>query len=244
VNTLVDDYLARVEALITAEPTLASDVAGLGGSMRRLCTAAGKSVDACGVGITVMAPEGVRGVTAATDAATERLEDLQLTMGEGPCIEAFERRIPVLIPDVADAMHRWPVYAPAVHASGVRAVFAFPLQVGASRLGVLDVFRDQAGPLSRENLALCLTFAEVAVNTLLDGQERVQQSGTDDGLGENLGPRTVLFQAQGMVMIQLDVSLADALARIRAHAYAHNRPLSEVAADIVARRLHFERDQP
>ena len=60
------------------------------------------------------------------------------------------------------------------------------------------------------------------------------------GLGENLGPRTVLFQAQGMVMMQLDVSLADALARIRAHAYAHNRPLSEVAADIVARRLHFE----
>jgi hypothetical protein len=240
----VDDYLAWVEALITAEPTLASDVAGLGGSMRRLCAAAGKSVGACGVGMTVMAPDGGRGVTAATDAATERLEDLQLTMGEGPCIEAFERRVPVLVPDVADAMRRWPGYAPAVHASGVRAVFAFPLQVGASRLGVLDVFRNQAGPLSRENLALCLTFADVAVDTLLDGQESAHLSEADDRLDDGLGPRTVLFQAQGMVMIQLDVSLADALARIRAHAYAENRPLSEVAADIVARRLHFEREQP
>jgi hypothetical protein len=239
----VDDYFARVEALITAEPALASDAAGLGGSMRRLCAAAGKVVGACGVGMTVMAPDGGRGVTAATDAATERLEDLQLTMGEGPCIEAFERRIPVLIPDVAEALHRWPGYIPAVHASGVRAVFAFPMQVGASRLGVLDVFRDEAGPLTAENLAMCLTFAEVAVNTLLDGQERARLSETDDGLGDGLGPRTVLFQAQGMVMIQLDVSLADALARIRAHAYAENRALSEVAADIVARRLHFEGEQ-
>lgn len=234
--------------MIMAEPVVAGDVAGLSGSMRRLCAAAGKSVDACGVGITVMAPDGVRGVTAATDAAAERLEDLQLTMGEGPCIEAFERGVPVLIPDVVEVMRRWPGYAPAVHAGGVRAVFSFPLQVGASRLGVLDVFRDQAGPLSREGLAMCLTFADVAVNTLLDGQERVGLGtagdgfgdGFGDGLGDGLGPRTVLFQAQGMVMMQLDVSLADALARIRAHAYAANRPLSEVAADIVARRLGFE----
>jgi AmiR/NasT family two-component response regulator len=52
--------------------------------------------------------------------------------------------------------------------------------------------------------------------------------------------RAELFQAQGMVMVQLGVSLADALARIRAHAYATNRPLREVAADIVARRLRFD----
>lgn len=229
--------------MIKAEPALAGDAAGLGGSMRRLCAAAGKSMDACGVGMTVMAPDGARGVTAATDAATERLEDLQLTMGEGPCIEAFERRLPVLVPDVAEAMHRWPGYVPAIHANGVRAVFAFPLQVGASRLGVLDVFRDRTGSLSRESLALCLTFAEVAVTTLLDGQERAHLSEADDGFGDDLGPRTVLFQAQGMVMVQLDVSLTDALARIRAHAYAQNRPLSEVAADIVGRRLHFEDEQ-
>lgn len=238
----MDDFLARVQALITAEPVLAGDAAGLGGSMRRLCAAVGKSVQACGVGMTVMAPDGGRAVTAATDAATERLEDLQLTLGEGPCIEAFERRIPVLVSDVGEAVQRWPGYAPAIHASGVRAVFAFPLQVGASRLGVLDVFRDRVGPLTWQSLAMCLTFAQVAVTSLLDGQERAGLNDADDGFDGGLGPRTVLFQAQGMVMIQLEVSLADALARIRAHAYAENRPLSEVAADIVARRLHFERE--
>ena len=57
-----------------------------------------------------------------------------------------------------------------------------------------------------------------------------------------LGFRVQLFQAQGMVMVQLGVSLADALARIRAHAYAENRSLAEVAADVVARRLRFDTD--
>jgi hypothetical protein len=47
-----------------------------------------------------------------------------------------------------------------------------------------------------------------------------------------------------MVMVQLGVSISDALARLRAYAFASNRPLAEVARDVVARRLRFDRDQP
>jgi hypothetical protein len=53
-----------------------------------------------------------------------------------------------------------------------------------------------------------------------------------------------LFQAQGMVTVQLGVTLADALARIRARAYSDNRPLREIARDIVARRLRLDGDTP
>ncbi len=116
----VDDYLARVQALIAVQPEVADDAAGVGATMRRLCRATGTAVDACGVGMTVMAPHGVRGVTAATDPAAERLEDLQLTMGEGPCIDAFEQRLPVLVPDLAEAAQRWPGYAPEVPAESER----------------------------------------------------------------------------------------------------------------------------
>jgi AmiR/NasT family two-component response regulator len=76
--------------------------------------------------------------------------------------------------------------------------------------------------------------------TLLDGQEHATDDA--DGLGEAIDNRIELFQAQGMIMVQLGVSLAEALSRIRAHAYAHDRRLSDVATDIVARRLRFERD--
>ncbi|MEU7875978.1 GAF and ANTAR domain-containing protein [Dactylosporangium sp. NPDC049140] len=193
-----------------------------------------------------MAENGVHGMATASDPATERIEDLQFTFGEGPCVDAFATSRPVLMADLVDgATRRWPVYAPAVHDAGVRAVFAFPLQIGAARLGVLDVFRTHPGPLSRQELGEAFTFADRAVTALLDGQEQATtaQDGPD-GLDEAIEPRAELFQAQGMVMVQLGVSITEALVRIRAYAYAEVRRLNEVAADIVARRLRFDQDRP
>ncbi|MEV0454966.1 GAF and ANTAR domain-containing protein [Catellatospora methionotrophica] len=218
---------------------------GVAAGMRRLCVAARRALSASGAGLTVMAGGELRGVTAASDTATERLEELQLTLGEGPCMDAYASMRPVLIPDLADgALARWPVYAPAAHAAGVRAVFAFPLQVGAARLGVMDVFRPETGMLSPDELTLALTFAEVAVATLLDGNDDSGAGVADGWLDDPLGSRAELFQAQGMVMVQLRVSLAEAMVRMRAHAYVHDLRLYEVAADVVARRLSFDSPQP
>jgi len=222
---------------------------GVQGDLHRLVAAATRGLRAAGAGMTVMTAGGVRGVGVASDPVTERLEELQLTLGERPCVEAHNHGFPVLVPELAGrAMTRWPGYAPALHAAGIRAVFAFPLQIGAARLGVLDVFHTDAGNLPPDDLALALTFADFAISTLLDRQQRARppagDDGADDGLGDTLGARTTLFQAQGMVMVQLGVPLADALARIRAHAYAEDRDLGDVAADIVARRLTFEAERP
>lgn len=236
------DRYAQVEALIRQEPTVNGEQ-GIAGGLRRLCGAVTRVLAASGVGLTVMAGGGLRGMTAASDAATERLEELQITLGEGPCTDAYESMRPVLIPDVADgAMSRWPVYAPAVHAEGVRAVFAFPLQVGAARLGVMDVFRTGVGMLSPDELTLALTFAEVAVSTLLDGRDGV--AAADGWPDDPLGSRAELFQAQGMVMVQLGVSLAEAMVRMRAHAYVNDLRLYDVATEIVARRISFDSPQP
>ena len=236
------DRYADVEALIRREPAPDDGEQSASDGMRRLCSAAGRALSASGVGMAVMADGGLRGMTAASDPATERLEELQLTLGEGPCIDAYASRRPVLVPDLSGgAMTRWPAYAPAAHAKGVRAVFAFPLQVGAARLGMLDVFRTAPGMLSPDELALALSFAEVAVSTLLDGH-RDNPGETDDGPGDPLGSRAELFQAQGMVMVQLKVTLAEAMVRMRAHAYANDRRLAHIAADIIARRLRFDPD--
>jgi hypothetical protein len=209
--------------------------------LRAVCGDAARALSASGVGLSVMASNGTYGMATASDAATERIEELQFTFGEGPCVDAFASSRPVLIADLAaDAMRRWPVYAPAIHDAGVRAVFAFPLQIGAVRLGALDVFRVRTGPLSRTELGEAFTFADRAVTTLLDGQERATDDA--DGLDDALDNRIELFQAQGMVMVQLGVSLVEALTRIRAYAFAQDRRLTDVAADIVARRLRFDRD--
>lgn len=238
-----DDPVARVRALIAAQPSGTEPGDGVVAELRRLCRAAAGALSGSGASLSVMVDDGVRGVTAASDAAAEHLEDLQFVFGEGPCIDAFEARRPVLVPDVMDSTaHRWPIYTPGVHRLGVRAVFAFPLQVGAARLGVLDVFRDRHGSLTADELGQALTFADVAVTVLLDGQAVARAGDAAPGLVEAFAGRAELFQAQGMVTVQLGVSLAEALARIRAHAFAENRPLRDVAGDIVARRLRLDRD--
>jgi AmiR/NasT family two-component response regulator len=121
-------------------------------------------------------------------------------------------------------------------------VFAFPLQIGAARLGVLDVFRDRAGALTADEVRQGVLLAEVAVAALLDHHEREGPGAGVDDLDDVIEDRAELFQAQGMVMVQLGVSIGEAMARMRAYAYAEDRRLSEVARDIVARRLRFDPD--
>jgi hypothetical protein len=119
-------------------------------------------------------------------------------------------------------------------------VFAFPLQVGAARLGVLDVFRDRAGALTSDELRQAVLLADVTVTALLDQHERGGTAAGIDDLDEAIEDRAELFQAQGMVMVQLGISIGEAMARMRAYAYAENHRLGEVARDIVARQLRFD----
>ncbi|MEV8510165.1 GAF and ANTAR domain-containing protein [Actinoplanes sp. NPDC051475] len=238
----MDDRVTRIRTLIEGEPTSPGNRGSL---LHRACTAAAHTLSASGAGISVMTEEGARGVYAASDPLTEHIEELQFVLGEGPCWDAFASRRPVLVPDLdGESPTRWPMYTPAVHDSGVRAVFSFPLQMGAVRLGVLDVFRKRAGSLTGEELVTALTFAEVTMTALLDQHEDAALNGLEDDLAETVEHRAELFQAQGMVMVQLGVPIGMASARLRAYAFAHGRRLDEVARDVVAGRLHFDRDRP
>ena len=123
-------------------------------------------------------------------------------------------------------------------------MFAFPLQIGAARLGVLDICRSAAGMLTAVGLQQAVTFAEVAAETLLHGQAGAPPGQTEAGLDRALDSQFVIYRAQGMAMVDLGVSLAEAMARLRAHAYAHDRPLQDVARDVVEGRLRLESDGP
>lgn len=238
--------IAAVRALVAVEPAVAgAPRTGVVGWLHRLCGAAVRALPATGAGVSVMTHEGVRGVAAASDPACEALEELQFTLGEGPCIDAFTSRRPVLEADLATGASRmWPAYLPAALQHGVRAVFAFPLQVGGARMGVLDVYRRTPGILSADSLAQAQTFAEVAVECLLDGQQNASRGRTDRTLDRALDFQFVVYQAQGMAMVDLGVPLADAMVRMQAHAYVHDRSLHDVARDIVAGRLRLEADGP
>jgi len=236
-----DGWFAELNSEIAREPRADDDKPDNVGWLQRMCRAAARVLPASGVGVSLMSNQGDQMTVAASDAASARIEELQFTLGEGPCLDAYSLQRPVLTPDLAEqASSRWPTYAPAAHDHGVRAVFAFPLQIGAHRLGALDVYRDVAGALSPAALHQALNFAEVALHMLVRAEQ--SPSEIDMLLSDALETRLEVYQAQGMVMIQLGVDAAAALDCIRAYAYSHDRRIGDVSDDIVARRLSLEVD--
>ncbi|MBA2390425.1 MAG: GAF and ANTAR domain-containing protein [Geodermatophilaceae bacterium] len=208
----------------------------------RLCQECAAAVAVSGVALALMTADGPSGgIVAATDGAAKQMEELQFALGEGPCVDASRSGRPVLQPDIlATAVGRWPAFGPGVLAAGIRAIFAFPLRVGAIRLGVLDLYRDTPGGLSAEELLDALAFADAATVVLLHLQHQADAGGAQPMLAGAFDDRAEVHQATGMITIQLNVSLANALVRLRAHAYATERPIGEIAADVVNRRLRFD----
>jgi hypothetical protein len=131
---------------------------------------------------------------------------------------------------------RWPVFAPAVASIGVRASFSLPLIVGEMRLGAMDLYRDQVGPLQAQQLEEAQDFASAAVNVLL----RRQRTSTADPASVGSGPSSSsVYQATGMVMVQLDTDAEGAFAALRARAFQEGRSLSELARAVIERRVRL-----
>ncbi|MET0135320.1 MAG: GAF and ANTAR domain-containing protein [Kibdelosporangium sp.] len=172
----------------------------------------------------------------ATDPLGVRLDDLQQTAGQGPCTDAFELRHPVLVPDLAAQPARWLGFTDVALGARVAAVFAFPLQLGAVRLGMVGLYRDVAGALTPAQLVDALLLADTATGIIIDDLHGLRPM----TLPALVDIQADVHQASGMVAVQLEVSLPEALLRIRGYAYAHGLPLAEVAGHIIGRRLRLD----
>jgi hypothetical protein len=208
---------------------------GLGAVAAELCA---DVLGLTGVAVSVLVSGG-GDVVWRTDGQSALLDDLQFTLGQGPGVDAAASGELVLEPDLeAVPAQRWPAFTPAALELGVRAVFAVPLQIGVIRLGVVLAHRDAPGMINRAALADLLVFAGAATGALLgpftDGPEPQWVSEQASGY------RAEVHQATGMISAQLDVTQAVALIRLRAYAFSHHRPLADVAADVVARRMRFD----
>ena len=205
----------------------------------RVCHLCVSALGVSGAGVSVATAAGNRAFVCASGERAARIEDLQHTLGEGPCVDALERGTAVLVPDLDApedlAVERWPAFLPEAASLGVRALFALPLRVGAIIIGSMDLHRDRPGPLSRDQLASAWSAADAVATALL-----VSGAPAADPQLPLPGYDMQVHQATGMVQVQLGVSTRDALLALRARAFAEDRPLSAVASDVVARRLRFD----
>jgi hypothetical protein len=176
----------------------------------------------------------------ATSDGLAPVEELQFTLGEGPGVDAFDQGHAVLVEDLDAVAARWLEFTPAARSLGVGAVFAFPLQLGAIRTGVLSLYADGAlrlGDGRADELAL---LAGLVTDAVLAMQSDVVAGDLAWSLSNAARHRAVVHQATGMVAMQLGCPARDAFARLRARAFVDGVGVDEVAKQVVERTLRFE----
>lgn len=231
---------AEREAWAAARAALASTVAdpalsALPAALQRICRAVTTSLFLTGAVIQLLSDADRAVVLASSSAASQRLGEIPFTIGEGPSVDAFASARPVLAPNLmGEGQSQWPGYVSVMSDHGVGAVYAFPLHVGAVRLGVLELYDGQVRRLSSIELSLALVFAEAATDCLVDPPTGSSVALLGDLTLGVMDRRVEIHQAQGMVTVDLGVTLVEALALMRAHAFSRELTLLELSRMILA----------
>jgi GAF domain-containing protein len=240
VRVVIDERLVRF-GVAFARQTVA-DRSG------RLCQACVDVLQVSGAGITIMSGNNT-GPVCSSDERVGRLEDLQFALGQGPCHDAFTTGRRVDEPDLAlREPSSWPLYSTRAFELGARAVFAVPLRLDATPIGVLTIYHDDTGQLTDEQIGDSEVLAVVIAKTISwIHLSSLPTTDTQRALAGELtdikAHRAEVHQASGMTAVQLEIGVVEALLRLRAYAYANNESVAFVAQEIVAHRLRLGDDR-
>jgi GAF domain/ANTAR domain len=232
-----EERRARIMAAVAGQDA----TTGAGELAQRLCQFAVDEMALSGCALVLMSAAETASVLAGAGRHARTVTGLQMELGEGPCLQAHASGIPVLLPDLtAENANRWPTFAAAALAVGVQAEFSLPLTVGTGGIGTLDLCRDRPGMLTDEHLADALVAADIARDAVLYQPYAPGGPGLAELLATVGTDRIVIHQATGMIAAQLDDNTANALARLRAAAFASGRSMYDIARDVVERRVRFD----
>jgi hypothetical protein len=201
----------------------------------RLCEACRQVLSADGAAITVDGLSVNRLTVAATSDLSARLEDVQEVLGQGPGYDAYSTGAPVILVVGDEARSRWPLFVDEVEPFAASAkLWALPMRPNGTVLGVLTLV-NQGGRSLGEDLGIAQFLSDAVGAALL----RDPLSQANFGEGGPWSQRAEIHQATGMVAAQLRIGPEDAIALLKAHAYAHDLDLAGVAHLIAERKLDF-----
>lgn len=214
---------------------------GEGDPQPSLCAASASVMNVTGAGVVLILHGRTLGTVCVSDPLTEAVEELQYTLGEGPCVDAFHTKAPVLVPDLHGlGADRWPGFREGALEAGVRAVFGFPLLVGTVCIGALNLYHDQVGDLTDDQMADAVVLAHVAGRAVMQWQSVAGPGSLSWQLEHANTHRAVVNQAAGMVSVQTVITVEEALLLLRAYSFAEDRPITDVSANVVDRELRFD----
>lgn len=190
-------------------------------------------IDAAAVGLLLADQHDELQFMAASDEATTLLELFQVQTEEGPCLEAFHTRAPVVIPDLQVAADRWPQFAPRAVEAGFRSVHAVPMHLRDQVIGAMNIFSTRTGGMEPNELVIVQSLADTATIGLI--QERAIRRGEmlSEQLHAALNSRIVIEQAKGALSRIHGVDVDDAFLLMRDFARRNNQRLVEVATYVV-----------
>lgn len=189
---------------------------------------------ATGVAVTVFDHRGHQVTVCASDATAARVDELQFDLGEGPIFQTLRTGTPELIPDVNSmSLSEWPMFADAVTETPARALFVFPLMMGAVCVGVAEIYRTVPGDLTAEQVRTGMSVARSVAGPALRTAAGPSDDDTATDAESGVKTRRAVHQATGMVLAQLDVTPTEAFSRLRGYAFSSGRTVQDVADDIV-----------
>jgi hypothetical protein len=205
-----------------------------------LCELFVKEVPVSGASITVFGNSGAQSTICTSDEIAARLDELQFDLGEGPRWEAARTGSASISDDLSgDAHPEWPVFGAAASQLGVGALFSFPIRIGTRLLGIADLYRRSPGPLGNEAHLRALSISHRIAGSAARHGSASADSPAAVETRDAPALRREVHQATGMILMQLEVGVAEAFDLLRAHAFAHDSTVEDVARDVVARRLDF-----
>jgi GAF domain-containing protein len=238
----------RFDAAVTAEAAAYPEAELLPVRLTRACV---RVLPIGGAGISALAHPDLRLPIGASDDVAGYVERLQFTYGEGPCLHAYTTGRPQLIAGEA-LQQRWPELHRELNAvTPFRAVASFPLRENITRIGALDLYSTEPSGLQPAQLDDAITVAQhvsaalVAARLFTAAAQQADQFPPPHGAhAAPMAGRVQVWKAMGLMNVQLQITAPDALALLRAHAYATDRLVDDLAHDIVTNRISLDELRP
>ncbi|WP_424761216.1 GAF and ANTAR domain-containing protein [Mycobacterium sp.] len=199
-----------------------------------ICVAATLIVTGCDHASLLVRREGRYVTVGASDRIAQRIDDMERTAGDGPCVDAIEEETPQIETDLTTP-NQWPQLAARLVAdTPVRGAMGFRILVDRRKTGALNLFSDKAGVFDQESAGQAIvlaSFASVAINAVAQGEDVAT-------LRRGLLSNREIGKAVGMLMMLNGVDEHAAFDVLRKYSQDLNIKLADVARSVIEHRGH------